>query len=226
MGYAQELGLDTAMFELDLESAELAQMIKDDEALASKLGTNGTPAFFINGRFISGAQPFETFAALVDEEKAKAQKLVDAGTPRARSTRRSWPTPKRSPEPDHGRARRHREASRVDAPGAVTRLGIVAYLVFVALGACSCSCSRPRSRPALRPRAPAPCRSLEPEPRAGPAPPAVHRPGPRRPARSRSPTSPASSSSSTSGPRGASRASASGRSSTASPSASPAATRS
>ena len=83
IGYAQELGLDTAMFELDLESVELAQMIKDDEALASKLGTNGTPAFFINGRFISGAQSFESFAALVDEEKAKAQKLVDAGTPRS-----------------------------------------------------------------------------------------------------------------------------------------------
>jgi len=82
ISYAQELGLDTAMFELDLESVELAQMIKDDEALASKLGTNGTPAFFINGRFISGAQSFESFAALVDEEKAKAQKLVDAGTPR------------------------------------------------------------------------------------------------------------------------------------------------
>ena len=81
-GNTQELGLDTAMFELDLESVELAQMIKDDEALASKLGTNGTPAFFINGRFISGAQSFESFAALVDEEKAKAQKLVDAGTPR------------------------------------------------------------------------------------------------------------------------------------------------
>jgi protein-disulfide isomerase len=72
IGYAQELGLDTAMFELDLESADLAQMLRDDEALANKLGTNGTPAFFINGRFISGAQSFESFAA-----------LVDAGTPRS-----------------------------------------------------------------------------------------------------------------------------------------------
>ncbi len=82
--YAQELGLDTAMFELDLESAEIAQMIKDDEALADRLGSRGAPAFFINGRFISGAQPLENFAALIDEEKAKAQQLVDAGTPRGK----------------------------------------------------------------------------------------------------------------------------------------------
>ncbi|MBK7829814.1 thioredoxin domain-containing protein [Nannocystis sp.] len=82
VAYATELGLDTAMFELDLESAEHAQMIKDDEAVANKLGARGTPAFFVNGRFLSGAQPFESFAALIDEEKAKAQKLVDAGTPR------------------------------------------------------------------------------------------------------------------------------------------------
>jgi len=82
MRYAQELGLDTAMFELDLESAEIVQMIKDDEAVADRLGTRGAPAFFINGRFISGAQPLENFTAIIDEEKAKAQKLVDAGTPR------------------------------------------------------------------------------------------------------------------------------------------------
>ncbi|MBA3545192.1 MAG: thioredoxin domain-containing protein [Nannocystis sp.] len=84
MRYAQELGLDTAMFELDLESAEITQMIKDDEAHADRLGSRGAPAFFINGRFISGAQPFANFAALIDEEKARAQKLVDAGTPRAK----------------------------------------------------------------------------------------------------------------------------------------------
>jgi protein-disulfide isomerase len=83
MRYAQELGLDTATFELDMAAADLEQMIKDDEALANKLGSRGTPAFFVNGRFISGNMPFESFAALIDEEKARAQKLVDAGTPRS-----------------------------------------------------------------------------------------------------------------------------------------------
>ena len=37
-------------------------------------GTRGTPAFFVNGRFLSGAQPFERFDALVKEELEKAQK--------------------------------------------------------------------------------------------------------------------------------------------------------
>jgi len=83
MGYAQELGLDTATFELDMAAADLEQMIKDDEALARKLGANGTPAFFVNGRYMSGAASFEQFSALIEEEKAKAQKLIDAGTPRA-----------------------------------------------------------------------------------------------------------------------------------------------
>ncbi len=83
MKYAADIGLDTAMFELDLDSADSEQMIKDDEAVADRVGANGTPAFFINGRFINGAQSFEVFAGLVDEGKAAAQKLIDAGTPRA-----------------------------------------------------------------------------------------------------------------------------------------------
>ena len=33
-----------------------------------ELGVSGTPSFFINGRFISGAQPFEAFQAIIDEE--------------------------------------------------------------------------------------------------------------------------------------------------------------
>jgi protein-disulfide isomerase len=31
-------------------------------------GVDGTPAFFINGRMISGAQPFEAFKRIIDEE--------------------------------------------------------------------------------------------------------------------------------------------------------------
>jgi protein-disulfide isomerase len=82
--HAAELGLDVAMFELDLAAADVEQMLKDDEAVANKLKSGGTPSFFVNGRFLSGAQPFEAFKALIDEEKAKAQKLVDEGTPRSK----------------------------------------------------------------------------------------------------------------------------------------------
>jgi protein-disulfide isomerase len=39
--------------------------------LAGKLGIRGTPGIFINGRFIAGAQPFEAFAKIIDEELTK-----------------------------------------------------------------------------------------------------------------------------------------------------------
>ena len=100
MAYAQELGLDTATFELDMAAADLEQMIKDDEALARKLGANGTPAFFVNGRYLSGAASFEQFSALIEEEKAKAQKLVDAGTPRAEVYAKILATADEKPVPD------------------------------------------------------------------------------------------------------------------------------
>jgi protein-disulfide isomerase len=34
-------------------------------------GVTGTPAYFINGRFMSGAQPYESFAAVINEELEK-----------------------------------------------------------------------------------------------------------------------------------------------------------
>jgi protein-disulfide isomerase len=39
------------------------------------LGINGTPAFFINGRPLTGAQPFEMFARVIDEELSQAAAL-------------------------------------------------------------------------------------------------------------------------------------------------------
>jgi protein-disulfide isomerase len=45
------------------------------------LGANGTPTFFVNGRKIAGAVPYETFKAVVDEELARAEALVKSGVP-------------------------------------------------------------------------------------------------------------------------------------------------
>jgi protein-disulfide isomerase len=66
--YARELGLDIDRFQADLASAEVKQRIDADTNEASKLGVTGTPAFFVNGRFLSGAQPFAAFKTLIDEE--------------------------------------------------------------------------------------------------------------------------------------------------------------
>ncbi|UCE84867.1 MAG: thioredoxin domain-containing protein [Deltaproteobacteria bacterium] len=65
---ARVLGLDMDRFEEDFASDETARIIAADQAEARRLGATGTPAFFINGRLLSGAQPYEAFKARVDEE--------------------------------------------------------------------------------------------------------------------------------------------------------------
>jgi protein-disulfide isomerase len=83
VAWAGELGLDVEKFEKDLADPALDKKIMGQQAQGATLGARGTPAFFVNGRFLSGAQPVEAFKKLIDEEKAKAEKLVAAGTPRA-----------------------------------------------------------------------------------------------------------------------------------------------
>jgi protein-disulfide isomerase len=53
--YAKELKLDVPKFTAALDSAKHKSRIEADAAEAAKLGVTGTPAFFINGRFLNGA---------------------------------------------------------------------------------------------------------------------------------------------------------------------------
>lgn len=66
--YARELGLDMARFEADRSNPESRKKVEADMAEARTLAVSSTPSFFINGRFVRGAQPFETFAKVIDEE--------------------------------------------------------------------------------------------------------------------------------------------------------------
>ncbi|WP_443096568.1 DsbA family protein [Pyxidicoccus fallax] len=77
--YAKDLDLDMAKWKADLANPKFQDTITRDQALASQLGASGTPAFFINGRFLSGAQPIDNFKALIDEEMGKAEALVKGG---------------------------------------------------------------------------------------------------------------------------------------------------
>lgn len=67
-GYARELGLDMQRFEQSVTSARHREAIEADKAEATALGSTGTPAFFVNGRFLSGAKPFDEFARLINAE--------------------------------------------------------------------------------------------------------------------------------------------------------------
>lgn len=82
--WAGELKLDVNKFKKDLKSKELEEKIKKQQKQGVTLGARGTPAFFVNGRFLSGAQPFERFKTLIDEELKKAEKLVAGGTSKAK----------------------------------------------------------------------------------------------------------------------------------------------
>ncbi|HWB81803.1 MAG TPA: thioredoxin domain-containing protein [Nannocystaceae bacterium] len=81
--FASEVGLDATQFAADFADPALDRQIAEDEAIAARLRVRGTPAAFINGKFMRGAQPLAAFSAKVDEERAAAQALVDAGTARA-----------------------------------------------------------------------------------------------------------------------------------------------
>ena len=74
--YAQEVGLDLARFDQDRQNPELKKKIDEDMSQAMALGVTATPTFFINGRLVSGAMPFETFSTIIDEELAKQPTTV------------------------------------------------------------------------------------------------------------------------------------------------------
>ncbi len=82
--WAQQLGgIDMTRFRAALDNHTHQQRIQQDMQLAQSLGASGTPSFFINGRNVRGAQPFEAFQRVIDEELRRARQLVESGTPRA-----------------------------------------------------------------------------------------------------------------------------------------------
>jgi len=69
--YAQEVGLDMQQFENDMRDLANQRPIDADKAEARSMQVTGTPGFFVNGRFLRGAKPFEDFATLINAELAR-----------------------------------------------------------------------------------------------------------------------------------------------------------
>ncbi|MFQ5647284.1 MAG: DsbA family protein [bacterium] len=65
--YAGALNLDMERFKADLKNPVLSKRISDDTAEARRLGASGTPAYFLNGRYLRGAKPLGSFAQLVEK---------------------------------------------------------------------------------------------------------------------------------------------------------------
>jgi protein-disulfide isomerase len=64
---AKDSGLDMTKFDACVAKND-QKAIEQDIADGGTVGVNGTPAFFINGRMISGAQPIEAFKDIIDDE--------------------------------------------------------------------------------------------------------------------------------------------------------------
>ena len=77
--YAPSFGADPAKLKADANSAECKQRIADDMAELAKFRVSGTPAFFINGKFIGGGIPKPAFQQIINEKLAIAEASKMAG---------------------------------------------------------------------------------------------------------------------------------------------------
>jgi protein-disulfide isomerase len=82
--WAVASGVDGAKFKEAFDSKKYAAQTDKDLAVAKQLGARGTPAFRINGKTLSGAQPYEKFKEVIDAEVAAAEGLIKSGTPRGK----------------------------------------------------------------------------------------------------------------------------------------------
>jgi protein-disulfide isomerase len=68
---AKDVGLNLSDWQACRQDPSMRAEVEKDMADGAKIGVTGTPAFFINGVMLSGAQPYERFKAIIDRELAK-----------------------------------------------------------------------------------------------------------------------------------------------------------
>ena len=93
--HAATLGLDAAAFEKCLDGGKYTAEWQKDSADAEKAGVQSTPAFFVNGRPIVGAVPYEQFAEVIDEELGRLGRPIPVE--KAAVTPAAAPAPAPSP---------------------------------------------------------------------------------------------------------------------------------
>jgi protein-disulfide isomerase/plastocyanin len=75
-GYAKDLELDTEEFDECLDSGAMEEEVLADLLEGQSFGVSGTPGFFINGKMISGAQPYEVFVQEIEAALAEGEEVV------------------------------------------------------------------------------------------------------------------------------------------------------
>jgi len=81
--HAATIGLDATAFATCLDTGKYAEEWKKDSEDAQAAGVQSTPAFFINGRPVVGAVPYEQFADVINEELVRANRPVPPEKPAA-----------------------------------------------------------------------------------------------------------------------------------------------
>jgi protein-disulfide isomerase len=71
--HAVASGMDAERFNACLDTSKHAERVRDGVAQGTRLGVNSTPTVFINGRRVSGAQPYDVFASIIDEELSRSK---------------------------------------------------------------------------------------------------------------------------------------------------------
>jgi protein-disulfide isomerase len=71
IAYATQLNLNTEQFTTCLDNDRPASRVDENVALATSIGVEATPTYFVNGIMLSGALPIEEFSVLIDAELSK-----------------------------------------------------------------------------------------------------------------------------------------------------------
>ncbi|HLK12498.1 MAG TPA: DsbA family protein [Candidatus Binatia bacterium] len=72
--FLKDSGVDMAKWDDCFDNKKSLPKVKAEMAEGSSVGVTGTPGFIINGRLVSGAQPYENFKSIIDDELASAKK--------------------------------------------------------------------------------------------------------------------------------------------------------
>jgi protein-disulfide isomerase len=97
---AAELGLDSAQVRHDLENGTYRPQVEAETADSLRVGAKGTPASFINGRYVSGAKSFEVFAEEIRKEIEWARNGNRPDFDKGADVAELIPWWKRPPDPD------------------------------------------------------------------------------------------------------------------------------
>lgn len=71
VSYAGELGLNADQFKSCIESEKYKAKVEEDMKAGNQAQVDGTPAFFINGYRLTGAQPFSEFQRVIEQELSR-----------------------------------------------------------------------------------------------------------------------------------------------------------